>query len=351
MGLSLSSPSDDAVKASTSDNIRSSKLLKDIHIIPTAEIDSVGKEIGRGAYGRVFTVEYHKKLCAVKEIYPCLLGVANEQAQDNVHTENFLRECSYCSVVNHPNIVRFLGIAFLKEDSQVPVIIMELMDESLTAFIERLPKSTSMDKKAPILLDVAAGLKYLHELSTPIIHRDLSPNNILLKKGEKEEVLIAKVSDLGVAKIVKADSERTKRQLTKAPGTPAFMPPEALKIDPSYDVKLDVFSFGGIMLYLATQKWPTPLDQVVYDPDTDTRMALSEIERRQIYLDEMTGEAAGLKSLVESCLKDNPDKRPTMAVVCDRLKVSNVIERGVTSNSVSTADGPNDLDSNPGETH
>jgi len=54
----------------------------------------------------------------------------------------------------------------------------------------------------------------------PIVHQDLSPNNILLTAHH-----LAKISDLGVAKVMKADSRKT---MTKAPGTVDFMPPESL---------------------------------------------------------------------------------------------------------------------------
>ena len=70
-----------------------------------------------------------------------------------------------------------------------------------------------------------------------------------------------------MAKVVKADSRATKSKLIKAPGTVDFMAPEALGNKPDYDIKLDVFSFAGIILFVATHKWPTPADQI--DPETD----------------------------------------------------------------------------------
>ena len=75
-------------------------------------------------------------------------------------------------------------------------MIMELMDESLVSYMKRLPKDALM-KKGSILVH-AEGLSYLHAQWPVVIHRDLSPNNILLKKG-KGEIPVAKISDLGVA--------------------------------------------------------------------------------------------------------------------------------------------------------
>ena len=283
--------------------------------IPESEVEPVGAEIGRGAYGRVFTVKYCGQICAAKEIHAVLVEGIGELEQKSVK-EGFLRECHHCSVLMHPNIVRFLGIYYPHRSSKVPAMIMELMDENLTAYMKRLPK-TALMRKGSILLDVAEGLSYLHALTPAVIHRDLSPNNILLKKN-KGKVPVAKIGDLGVAKVVKADS---RSPLTHVPGTADFMPPEALGKKPVYGVELDVFSFAGIMLFVASHKWPSPADQVQLDPETDKPVALSEVERRREYLDEMTGEAARLKPLVESCLSNNPAKRPTIAEVSKRIKV------------------------------
>ena len=69
--------------------------------------------------------------------------------------------------------------------------------------------------KLSILVDVSRGLWYLHSRNPPIVHRDLSPNNVLLT-GQ----FVAKISDLGVAKVIEADSKKTK---THAPGMVDFI--------------------------------------------------------------------------------------------------------------------------------
>ena len=138
----------------------------------------------------------------------------------------------------------------------------------------------------------------------------------------KEEVSVAKLADLGVAKIIKADRRATQSVLTKVPGTVDFMPPECFDDEPVYGVSLDVFSYGGIMLFVATHQWPTPTAQFRRDPKTNERVIRSEVEHRQKYLDDMTGYAEWLKPLVESCLSDDPSKRPIMSAVSTQIKVS-----------------------------
>ena len=126
-------------------------------------------------------------------------------------------------------------------------------------------------------------------------------------------------ADLGVAKVIKADSRKT---MTKAPGTVDFMPPESLTKRPEYGPPMDVFSFGGIVLHTFTQQWPSPSEQVQFDPKTRKMVALSEVERRQQYLDKMRGEAEVLRPLVEECLDYDPAVRPTITAVCERIQVS-----------------------------
>ena len=172
---------------------------------------------------------------------------------------------------------------------------MELMDTSLTSFIENNQAKIAMKTKLSILHDVSLGLSYLHGRRPVVIHRDLSSNNVLLSgRGN----LVAKISDLGTAKMTRADSKQTKSRLTTAPGTLHFMPPEALdEEDPVYGTPVDVFSFGGITLHLFSEKWPTPSGHKKRDPATKKMVSLSEVERRQQYLDKMTVEAAVLKEL------------------------------------------------------
>ena len=291
--------------------------------ISRSNIKSVGEEIGRGAYGKVYTVKYCGLICAAKEIHSILVGDDVGEEERRHVKEGFLRECHHCSALKHPNIVRFLGIYYPNRDSNIPAMIMELMDESLVSYMKKLSKDALM-KKGSILIDVAEGLSYLHAQTPIVIHRDLSPNNILLKKG-KGKIPIAKISDLGVAKIIKADDRKTQRMLTKVPGTVDFMPPEAFARSPVYGVGIDVFAYGGIMLFVATHKWPSPtIEQVEFDPVTNKLTAHSEVERRQEYLDEMTGDMEGFKPLVKSCLSNNPVERPTMPAVSKALKVSMV---------------------------
>ena len=283
----------------------------------------VTRILGSGSYGLVQTVSYRGSIRAAKHIHSTLLDVSQQERQRII--DNFLRECICCKAINHPNIVEFYGIHFPPEcpsgyrihdgdiPAQIPVMIMELLDKSLTTYIrEEGSRKDPSDAKKAILLDIAIGLNYLHQLDSPVIHRDVTPNNILLKHNPSDwkKPWIAKIADLGVAKVIKGNSNL---RYTRAPGTPVFMPPEALKEDPYYTTSLDVFSYGGVTLFVATHEWPTPIP-------ADSSSSISEIERRQSYLDTIVEGMKLLKPIIEACLKDDPSKRPTMKDVIDMVR-------------------------------
>ena len=274
-------------------------------------------ELGRGAYGRVYAVKCCQTICAAKEIHAILVeGVEQVEMQRTI--ESFMRECQQCSTLRHPNVIQFLGVYYPTREGgankmRLPVMVMEMMADSLTSFVDKHEK-IPVHIKYSIVHDVSLGLCYLHNHDPPIVHRDLSPNNVLLTAQH-----VAKISDLGVAKVIKADCTKT---MTKAPGTVDFMPPEALARNAVYGPPMDVFSFAGIILHTFNQQWPSPTEAIKFDPRTRKIMALSEVERRQQYLDKMIGEAEVLRLLVEECLDYDPAVRPTIATVCRRIQVN-----------------------------
>ena len=209
-------------------------------------------------------------------------------------------------------IVTSLGVYYPAMDQyRLPVMVMEKMQHSLRGLVEKYD-NIPLNVKLSILDEVCLGLRYLHSRNPPIVHRDLTPNNILLSYH-----LEAKITDLGVAKVVRSDNQKT---MTKLPGTPDFMPPEALSIRPVYGPSLDVFSYGGVILNVTTQLWPQPTDRNQLNPDTDVWEIVSEAKRRQDYLDKMTGGAADLKPLVVSCLNDSSKNRPPVAQISMTIK-------------------------------
>ena len=291
--------------------IEASEALRHLKI-PSSQIKRTGVELGKGSYGKIFEVDYSGKACAAKEIHSLLLELATGEGAAKLK-DDFLRECHLWSTLRHPNIVQFLGIYYPSTDeSGLPVMVLEKMQDSVTSLIEK-HDNIPLLVKLSILHDVSLGLRYLHDHNPVVIHRDLSPNNILVTSH-----LEAKITDLGVAKVMM--TKGATKTLTKTPGTSVFMPPEALDDKPVYGPPLDIFSFGGVILYVTSRQWPTPKSRSQIDPKTNKRILLSEVERRQQYIDMMTGGNADLKPVVMSCLEDDPKLRSSANDISERLK-------------------------------
>jgi len=273
---------------------------EELHLLQLDGVTETNKVIGRGAYGRVLEVS---TLCAAKEVHQILIdGSTPENIADL--KQKFLQECLHCSHLYHPNIVQFLGVHYPSKDAVLPWLVMEKMDCSLTQYLtDHKPGKVSFELRMSILHDISLGLNYLHVQE--IVHRDLSSNNVLLTKQ-----LAAKISDLGVAKVI---DPKLSKSATQAPGTPVFMPPEALSARPKYGKPVDVFSFGCVTIHVVTHEWPVPKDKTDMDENTGIIVAYSEMERREHYL--VSQIPAKLRQLISQCLEDLPKLRPSISDV------------------------------------
>ena len=168
---------------------------------------------------------------------------------------------------------------------------------------------------------MALGLRYLHEHSPPIIHRDLSANNVLLTTNMR-----AKISDLGVAKMLNiTPAQMTQRMSTKAPGTPCYMPPEALMARPNYTSKIDSYSYGVMVIHMLCGRWPFPADVFRYDPrNPDMPIPVSEIDRRAEYLQDISQDHP-LMGLIRQCLSNASTRRPEASEIFRRI--SDILSR------------------------
>ena len=273
-----------------------------------------GKELGRGAYGMVEEVEIPGAICAAKIIHEALLRMGNEDEVRSI-TEKFVRECCLMSSLRHPHVVQFLGVCFLPS-SRLPALVMEKLVVSLHELLETNPNIPLATKRS-LLHDVARGLLYLHSHAPPIIHRDLTAKNVLLNSA-----MVAKLADLGVARIVDIRPGQLAASLTQAPGTIVYMPPETLEPDANYDTKLDIFSFGNLTLFTLTQEFPVLKAPTYLDRATRRRFARTEIERRVDYIQQIRdtlGQQHVLVSIVEHCLEDLPEYRPSTEEVIQQL--------------------------------
>ena len=111
-------------------------------------------ELGRGAYGRVFVVNYAGTLCAAKQMHPILLQNATEDELRQIRN-NFLKECDIWSKLRHHHIVQLLEVYPCCDDSPLPTIILEKLHLSLRNLVETYSHvHIPLNVKASILNDV-----------------------------------------------------------------------------------------------------------------------------------------------------------------------------------------------------
>jgi len=149
------------------------------------------ESLGIGSYGAVCKAMCDDLPCAAKILHPTLFQF-NAPRTTSV-MRKFEQECRLLSAIKHPHIVQYLG-TYRDPESRLPVLLMELMDESLTHFLKRTQEPLPYHTEVNLCHDVALALSYLH--SNGIVHRDLSSNNVLLIAGSR-----AKVTDFGMVKL------------------------------------------------------------------------------------------------------------------------------------------------------
>jgi len=249
-------------------------------------VKDTGRYIGRGSCGRLFEVNYKGTKYAAKS-GALVYGVISEVTKQILMKESLLH-----SQLDHPNIVKMLGVFYPSDRYVLPVLVMELMKCSL----HRLLVICNDIPKLSILQDVSRGVYYLHTLNPPVIHCNLSSKNVF-------------ISSKLVAKIGNFESAQSPSDLTMqhaCPGDIILMPPEALTKNPHYGLPLDIFSFGCVVCHVISQQWPAPVVPTAI-----------EVQQRQCYIDQISDRS--LKQLVISCLNNNPERRPPISQVCGRI--------------------------------
>ena len=287
------------------------------------DIQLTGTRIGGGAYGRVEEVIVP---ASAKTIYTFL------QATNTV--TKFVRECQLMSTLRHPNIVQFLGVTFFP-GSRLPALVMERLLTSLHDLLapDTPPPSDavaplsffSMALKCSVLHNVVCGLAYLHERSPPVIHRDLSARNVLL-----DSEMVAKIANLGVVRILPEHAAG----MTRGPGAPVYMPPDALMASQPnaeksrYNTNIDIFSFGVVAIFAISGVFPWNILPAVYMGESGL-LARTELQRRSEYMRYVNeqlracGQLCGdhpLIRLIQQCLQNKSSKRPGIREVLHLLE-------------------------------
>src|SRR6185436_10395104 len=189
------------------------------------------------------------------------------------------------------------------EDGDVAFITMEhVSGESLA---ERLERAGALPREGclRVLADVARGLAAAH--AAGVIHRDLKPGNVLLRRGTDEAV----VADFGVAAEATAPEGR---EATRA-GTRGYMAPEQAAGAPP-DARSDLYSFGVLAHRMATGQMP--MEATGRAAGGARAEADARAEAAEPTTDELPPE---LSDLVRACLRRDAGERPDGAAAALRL--------------------------------
>ena len=172
-----------------------------------------------------------------------------------------------------------------------PTVVTEYLDGgSLTQLLEKQEgKPLPISEQLELALGITAGLRYLHNCTPPVIHRDLSTNNILLAQGR-----MAKLTDFGMGR----------------PPAFLYMPPELFCKQP-HGTSGDIYSLGLILYYLVTGEPPF---KGLSDAEAATQAA--KLHARPVIPESIP---TAWRDLIQSCWHRNPMQRPTAIEVHEKL--------------------------------
>ncbi|KAL2528161.1 receptor-like protein kinase 1 [Forsythia ovata] len=263
--------------------------------------DDFKEELGRGASGTVYKgiLMNNGNIVAVKRL-------EKEMAEGE---KEFQTEMKVIGKTYHRNLVRLLG--YCLEGSKW-LLVYEYMSNGSLADILFNPKNRPCwEERIRIASDIARGILYLHEeCETQIIHCDIKPQNILM-----DEHRCAKISDFGLAKLLKQDQTNT---YTGIRGTRGYVAPEWHRKLP-VTVKADVYSFGIVLLEITCGRrsvdWSLSEDEAILEEWVYNIYEAKEISK--LVGDEEVDEKK-LERIIKIgiwCIQDEPTLRPSMKKV------------------------------------
>ncbi len=203
--------------------------------------------LGSGAMGTVVRVEHllmHKQF-ALKLLHATIASAAHDEMVARLQ-----REAQAAGRIDHPNVCA--AVDYGRTDAGASFLVMELLEGETLEHVLRRERRLPVDRAAPILEQVLAGLAAAHALG--VVHRDLKPENVMLteRDGFADHV---KILDFGVAMV---DAEAAAPRLTRVGviyGTPEYMAPEQAT-GGKVDARADLYSLGVMAFELLTGRLP-----------------------------------------------------------------------------------------------
>ncbi|KAI3807275.1 hypothetical protein L1987_23200 [Smallanthus sonchifolius] len=227
------------------------------------------------------------------------------------------KQVNMLSKINHINLVKLYG--FCKHQDSWYLVFEYMKIGSLR---EWLKETHSLCKRVQIAIDVANGLRYLHDFTKPgYVHNNLNTSNILLDGDIR-----AKISNFSLARMI--DDGNDNSVLTRVVGTRGYMAPEYVG-NGLITSKVDVYSFGVVLLELITGKdavFRHGGQEVLLSTAVGAIMEGENAERELWGWIDLGYEANGsmdhavqVVKLSMKCLKQDPESRPSMDEIVSSL--------------------------------
>ncbi|KAK8548566.1 hypothetical protein V6N12_061478 [Hibiscus sabdariffa] len=260
--------------------------------------------IGVGGYGSVYKAQLPcGKVVALKKLHRL-------ETENPAFDKSFRNEIKLMTEIRHRNIVKLHGFCLHRRSM---FLIFEYMEKgSLFYNLRDEMEALEMDwtRRIEIIKGMAHALCYLHhDCSPPIVHRDISSNNVLLNSSFQTFV-----ADFGTARMLDLDSSNQ----TILVGTPGYVAPE-LAYTMSVTEKCDVYSFGVVALETLMGKHPEDLLSLLSSPTSLMNEKL--IDFLDSRLPHPTSQLVAqnlvhVATLAFACLNPRPKSRPTMKEMC-----------------------------------
>ncbi|KAL6462149.1 hypothetical protein MHYP_G00285710 [Metynnis hypsauchen] len=264
---------------------------------------SILDHLGSGAFGSVFKVRKQgaQNCLALKEVNLHNPAFGNDKKSRDSNVEKIVSELTIIKEqMAHPNIVKYFK-TFLECDRLY--IVMELVEGAPLAdhfsSLKEKQQTFTEERVWNIFVQMCLALRYLHK-EKRIVHRDLTPNNIML--GERDKVTI---TDFGLAK-----QKQETSKLMSVVGTILYSCPEIVKSEP-YGEKADVWAAGCILYQMVTLRPPFYSTNMLSLATKIVEAAFEPVED-PAFSDRVT-------DMIKWCLTPNPDLRPDIVEVGSRI--------------------------------